>query len=243
MPYRLKVLIELQKIDTRLRTLRAVRGDLPLQLENLKSDLASKQSILEEKHTQLEETHRAKHKAELDIKSWKAKQQKYHDHLFRVSSNREYDAIQAEIETAKETIDQQETAFLEASELEEKLTSEIKALGEEIKEIEENSEGLRENLQKKLRATKKEESELEKRREELVHDLDVPIYRSYERIRKGKPDGIAVVPVVDNACGGCRLSIPPQKILEIRRMNKLIFCEGCGRILVWENEEEGSGKN
>lgn len=242
MPYRLKILIELQRVDTRLRTLKLVLGDLPVQLENLKSNLAHKQSILEEKRTQLENAHRTKHDAELNIKSWKAKQQKYHDHLFRVSSNREYDAIQAEIETAKETIDQQETAFLEASELEEKLTSEIKALEEEIKEIEENSEKLRESLQEKLNVTKKETSNLQKRREELVHDLDVPLYRTYERIRKGKPDGIAVVPVVGNACGGCHLSIPPQKILEIRRMNKLIFCEGCGRILVWENDEKNPEK-
>lgn len=242
MPYRLKILIELQRIDTQLRTLKSVIGDLPVQLENLKSNLANKQSILEEKRTQLENAHRTKHEAELNITSWKEKQQKYHDHLFRVSSNREYDAIQAEIETAKETIDQQETAFLEASELEEKLTSEIKALEEEIKEIEENSEKLRESLQEKLNVTKKETSNLQKRREELVHDLDVPIYRSYERIRKGKPDGIAVVPVVDNACGGCHLSIPPQRILEIRRMNKLYFCEGCGRILVWENDEKNPEK-
>ncbi|NOY79235.1 MAG: hypothetical protein GXO76_15390 [Calditrichaeota bacterium] len=238
MPYRLKILIELQRIDSRLKKLDALYGDLPVQLENLKSDLTGKQSLLEEKRVQLEETSIRKHQAELDIKSWKGKEQKYHDQLFKVTSNREYDAIQAEIEAAKEAIDQQETAFLEASEMEEVLASEIKALEEEIAEMIKDSGELQKVLQEKMDVTKKEVSDLQKRREELVHDLDVPIYRTYERIRKGKADGMAVVPVSDNACGGCRLSIPPQKILEIRRMNKLIFCEGCGRILVWENDEE-----
>ncbi len=237
MPYRLKILIDLQKIDSRLRELDGLRGDLPAQLENMESILTGKKSLLKDKQTQLEEMSMKKRQAELDIKSWKGKEQKYHDQLFRVTSNREYDAIQAEIETAKETIDQQETIFLEATEMEEKLTSEIKILQEEIAVIEKDFVELQKVLQKKMEVTKKEVSGLQKRREELVHDLDVPIYRTYERIRKGKPDGIAVVPVVDNACGGCRLSIPPQKILEIRRMNKLIFCEGCGRILVWEDDK------
>lgn len=237
MPYNLKILMELQQIDKRLKQLETLRGDLPLQLSRLKDNLNHKQSYLEERKKTLEETHKKKHQAELDIKVWKQKEEKYHNQLFRVTSNREYDAIQLEIETAKETIDGQETVFLEASELEESLDAEIKDLKNEIQQIQEELEDVKKEFQEKLNITKKEESDLQKRREELIHDLDVPVYRMYERIRKGKQDGIAVIQVVENACGRCRQAIPPQKILEIRRMNRVMVCEGCGRILVWQNEE------
>ncbi|GBD94845.1 putative zinc ribbon domain protein [bacterium BMS3Abin05] len=237
MPYNLKILMELQQIDTRLKQLETLRGDLPLQLSRLKDNLNDKQSYLEERKKTLEETHKKKHQAELDIKVWRQKEERYHNQLFRVTSNREYDAIQLEIETAKETIDGQETVFLEATELEESLDAEIKDLINEIQKIKEELEDVKKEFQEKLNVTKKEESNLQKRREELIHDLDVPVYRMYERIRKGKQDGIAVIQVAENACGRCRQAIPPQKILEIRRMNRVMVCEGCGRILVWQNDE------
>ncbi len=237
MPQRLKILIELQKVDSRLRELKALQGDLPKKLEALKKQINEKTALLSEKETALESAKKTKHSAELEIQSLREKDKKYRDQLFKVTTNREYDAIQAEIDATAASIDEQETLFLEASEKEETLTAEIEQLKNEIQEAEKETAGVEEELQEKMNLTRREETELQRRREELVHDLDVPIYRTYERIRKGKPDGLAVVPVINGACGGCRQAIPPQKILEIRRMNQIIICEGCGRILVWQDEE------
>ncbi len=237
MPQRLKILIELQKVDSRLRELQALQGDLPKRLEALKQNVNEKSDLLHAKEAALEEAKTAKHLAELEIQSLREKDKKYHDQLFKVTTNREYDAIQAEIDATTTAIDEQETLFLEASEKEETLTAEIEELKKEVEQIQAEAVEVEKELQEKLNLTRREETELQRRREELVHDLDVPIYRTYERIRKGKPDGLAVVPVVNGACGGCRQAIPPQKILEIRRMNQVIICEGCGRILVWPDEE------
>ncbi len=237
MPQRLKILIELQKVDSRLRELQALQGDLPKRLEALKQNVNEKSDLLHAKEAALEEAKTTKHLAELEIQSLREKDKKYHDQLFKVTTNREYDAIQAEIDATTTAIDEQETLFLEASEKEETLTAEIEELKKEVEQIKAEAVEVEKELQEKLNLTRREETELQRRREELVHDLDVPIYRTYERIRKGKPDGLAVVPVVNGACGGCRQAIPPQKILEIRRMNQVIICEGCGRILVWPDEE------
>ena len=237
MPQRLKILIELQNVDSRLRDLQALQGDLPKKLEALKQEAEEKSSLLNEKEAALAEAKKNKHSAELEIQSLREKDKKYRDQLFKVTTNREYDAIQAEIDATATSIDQQETLFLESTEQEEKLSVEIEELKKVLEEIRKNMEEVEKELQEKLNLTRKEENELQRRREELVHDLDVPIYRTYERIRKGKADGLAVVPVVNGACGGCRQAIPPQKILEIRRMNQVIICEGCGRILIWQEEE------
>ncbi len=237
MPQRLKILIELQKVDSRLRDLKALQGDLPKKLEALKQKVSEKSSLLSEKEAALEEAKKDKHSAELEIQSLREKDKKYRDQLFKVTTNREYDAIQAEIDAMATAIDEQETLFLESSEKEETFTKEIEELKKELEEIKKNVADVEKELQEKLNLTRREETELQRRREELVHDLDVPIYRTYERIRKGKSDGLAVVPVVNGACGGCRQAIPPQKILEIRRMNQVIICEGCGRILIWQEDE------
>jgi len=237
LPQRLKILIELQKVDSRLRELEALQGDLPKKLQSLKQQVDEKTTLLGEKRKALEEAQKSKYAAELEIKSLREKDKKYRDQLFKVTTNREYDAIQAEIDSTAAAIDTQETVFLEASEKEETLAREIEELKAEVERIQEEAAKVEEELREKLNLTRREVTELERRREKLVHDLDVPIYRTYERIRKGKVDGLAVVPVVNGACGGCRQAIPPQKILEIRRMNQIIICEGCGRILVWQDDE------
>ena len=101
-----------------------------------------------------------------------------------------------------------------------------------------------EELQKELNEKQKsldiivkqhEEKELQLRheRDKIVVRLKKPVLGNYQRIMDAKTDHIAVVPVVRGACGGCFNAIPPQTVVEIRKMNKIIKCEGCGRILVW----------
>ncbi|MBN2365682.1 MAG: hypothetical protein JXL67_05920, partial [Calditrichaeota bacterium] len=113
----------------------------------------------------------------------------------------------------------------------------LEELNTEIKRLEEQLGEYRRELDEITRQTQEEESKLLEKREDVLRDIDKRYQWQYERIRKAK-DGLAVVPVKKNSCGGCFSAIPPQKIVEIREMNRLYTCEHCGRILVWMDQKE-----
>lgn len=196
-----------------------------------------------EAETQLQTTKQELKDAELEkkqlqteIKQAKGKQEKYTNQLYRVSTNREYDALTAEIDAVKENVDKFEFRILEIDELKKELQEKIQSLEEEKTKLSANHEALDKDLQEKLNQSNREEQNLRLHRKELVGKLDRQMYNTYERVRKGK-NGIAVVTTQRNACGGCFNAIPPQRLLEIREKQKFITCEFCGRIIVWNEEE------
>jgi len=237
----LKQLIELQKIDTQLLELESLRGDLPYQVSLLNKQLQEAKEVLEDKDKKLQDYRKEKGILEIEIKALEGKQKKYQAQLFEVKTNREYDAVTQEIEAAKAGVDNKESRLLELMDLEEEITGALEKTKEEIEKLKTRLNGKSLELKKRLAQTEKEEIALRDRRENIIHRLNPRIKTTYERILKAK-NGLAVVPVIRNACGGCFKTLPPQKILEIRQMNRLCFCEVCGRILVWdENISEQSG--
>jgi predicted nucleic acid-binding Zn-ribbon protein len=93
-------------------------------------------------------------------------------------------------------------------------------------------------LEKRQEATERDELALKDKRGKLTRGIDSKVMTSYERIRNAK-NGLAIVSVVRNACGGCHKTLPPQKVLEIRDMERLYLCETCGRMLVWDEAVSG----
>jgi predicted nucleic acid-binding Zn-ribbon protein len=160
---------------------------------------------------------------------------KYQKQLYSVvTSNREYDAITAEIESAEQRIDAMETEILELSEREDALGGEIEELKAQIEVENTKLEASEKDLAARLAETEQIEKELASKRDKLIEQVSVPVFSRYERIRKAK-DGLAVVPVKHSSCQGCFTTIPPQRGLEIRQKDHMILCETCGRILIWEN--------
>ncbi|MEE9171094.1 MAG: C4-type zinc ribbon domain-containing protein [bacterium] len=239
MQRKLGILLDLQKVDNRLVELESTRGDLPQKVDSTKSELEDLKDTLEARKRELKEAERGTLRLEMDRNESTSKLQQYQEQLYRVTTNREYDAITMEIDTAKERIDDLEMEELELDDRAETLRTEISEHDDRIITLSTNLKAFEKELHEKLGLTNREEENLRSQRMGLVSGIDRSIYGTYERVRKAK-SGIAVVAIQRHACGGCYSAIPPQRVLELRQMNKFITCEVCGRILIWQENEAGS---
>ena len=239
MQRKLVILLDLQKIDARLMELESTRGDLPQKVESTKAELGSLRGLFEAKKIELKDAELGSSKVEMDRNESKSKLKKYQEQLYQVTTNREYDAITIEIDTAKDRIDESELEEIELDDHADELRKEIGEISDQITTLSTNLEAYEKELQEKLSLTNREEENLRNQRKDLVTGIDRSILGTYERVRKAKK-GIAVVAVQRQACGGCFSAIPPQRVLELRQRNKFITCEVCGRILIWQ---ESGGNN
>lgn len=236
-----KQLVDLQEIDSRFDALQLQKGDLPMIIQEAEEDLESKLADKEDNEESIKKGEADRRMFQLEIEASKAKLKQYEDQLYKVQTNKEYDAISLEIDTKKMEIKELENKILQSLEEEEEYKKSVEELAEEIKKLEVQLGEYKTELEEIIQHTKSEEAQLEKQREKILADMDKRYQRQYEKIRKAK-GGLAVVPIKKNSCGGCFSAVPPQKIVEIREMNRLYTCEHCGRILVWtdnlsENEE------
>ncbi|RMD89077.1 MAG: hypothetical protein D6813_11180 [Calditrichaeota bacterium] len=230
-------LIELQNIDNELQALEAVKGDLPQQVEQLQRELNEYQEQLKTLEKEQEELKKARLHWEGEVKVLEQQLDKYQNQLYSVKTNREYDAISVEIDNTREKLDEVETKILEAMNRDEQLNPEIEAQKKKIEDLQKKLEMKEKELSDKVKETESEWKALEKRRSEIINQISKPVLFQYERIRKAK-GGLAVVEVENYACKGCYAAIPPQRVLEIRSMDRLIVCESCGRILVHKDAQE-----
>jgi uncharacterized protein len=231
-------LTNLQQIDLQLDDIISLRGDLPHQVEKLN---AKKQASIDEAtnlQNQLDACQKERAEKELLVKELSEKKKKYQSQLFEVKNNREYDAISLEIEAVGLETSETETRILQLIDQEEQLKTAIEKHKTILEEIEKEFVQKSEDLKKLIAKTEKDEIYLKDQREKTVRHLNNRILSTYERIRKAK-QGKAIVPIIRRTCGGCFKSLPPQRVLEVRKMNRIILCEVCGRILVWdENKSE-----
>lgn len=228
----LNALIELQEVDNRLDDLMEERGDLPHIVEELETKLQSLKEKNETFNSFIKTTKLRIKELELSIAEAKEKLSKYNEQLYQVKTNKEYDAITTEIEGAQESqLNYEQELNSVNSQINEKMTlvTEVEA---EIKKLESELADNKKELNERLSETAEEESELNKNREKILKDVHKHVLRTYETIRTAR-EGKGIAKVMNGNCGGCFSYIPPQKILEIRKMNKIFECEACGRILVW----------
>ncbi|MFH1862876.1 MAG: C4-type zinc ribbon domain-containing protein [bacterium] len=235
MKEQLEFLMELQEIDNQLLELKQERGNLPETVERLRAEIEETGSVLDTKRDELLNAGKERRRLENEVELTKVSLKKYQDQLFRVSTNREYDAITTEIETAKTLITNCETRIIELLGQEEELTQSIAAMEEHLDKIRSEFEIHDAELQEKIAETSGIEKKLLRRRSETVEQIAKPVYAHYERIHIAKDDGMGVAQVYLGACGGCFAAIPPQKLLEISSMSDFILCETCGRILIDPN--------
>jgi hypothetical protein len=230
-------LVQLQNVDNRLQDLEELKGDLPHQIDVLKARLRSLEESCNSKQAELEDSRKRRALLEGEVDDLREKLKKYQNQLYQVSTNREYDAITVEIDTIKAKISDTETEILQLIELEENLATEGKSLSEELESARSTLSETQVRLEKKISETEVETSDYSRQREMLVKDVTQSVLYQYERIRKGLGNTAVAMIVNRSACGGCFSTIPPQKVVEVRAMSKLILCESCGRILVYPEEE------
>ena len=231
-----KQLIDLQKIDSKYDVLQLQKGDLPFMIEETESDLKSKISRKQDLEENIKKGEADRRMFQMEIEAGNEKLKQYEEQLYRVQTNKEYDAISLEIDTKKMEIKELENKILQSLEDEEDLKRNIEEIDGDLKKLEEQLTEYRTELSEIMEHTEAEEARLAKKRQSIVTEIDRRYQNQYDRIRKAK-GGLAVVPIKKNSCGGCFSAVPPQKIVEIREMNRLFTCEYCGRILIWLEEE------
>lgn len=226
-------LIKLQSVDSQLMEIEELKGDLPAQLDRLTRALEALDKAIVEKQTRLQQIEHDKRHLQATIDDMRVHLKRYQDQLLVVSTNRAYDALMAEIDSAKKTVDESEFQLLELAEEQALLTDELKAHELEAEEKRSVMDVQQENLRITISETEVKAKALEKRRQRLERKIELRYYRSYERIRAAR-DGQAVVLLSRNSCGACYNRIPPQRLVEIKAMDKIITCDSCGVIFHWD---------
>lgn len=229
---KLKNLYQLQLIDSKIDRLRTIRGELPLEVSDLEDTVAGLETRVTNITEELAEFENQYNEKKQAVKDFQANIKKYEAQQNKVRNNREYDAITKEIEFQNLEIQLAEKRMKEAKAA---ITVKTELLEKSKAEFDERKKDLKAKkaeLDEIVEETEKEEKELLKQSEKAAANIEDRLLNAYKRIRANSRNGLAVVAVERDACGGCYNKIPPQRQLDIRLNKKIIVCEHCGRILV-----------
>lgn len=228
---RLKTLYQLQLIDDQLDVLEDLRGDLPNTVKELESRIQEMKDDIQNKESQQKESLEKKQSNEAEIERLLENQKRFKAQLYQVRNNKEYDALTKEIDHSEEQISKLEAESDALADLSKSLTQQIEEIIPALEELQKELKEKEADLKEIIKANEREESKLLNERKSIEEQVKKPDLSVYMRIRKAKK-GKAVVTIKRSACSGCHNIVPSQRQLEIRRNNKLFFCEYCGRILV-----------
>lgn len=235
---KLDALYDLQLIDSEIDRIQKVRGELPLEVQDLEDELEGLETRINKikediqtVETEISDRKNAVKDAELAISKYKEQQN-------NVRNNREFESLAKEIEFQELEIKLHEKKSKEAKAV-------IEAKKEVLAEAEDRYKFRQEDLNTKkseldeiVAETQKDEEKLMKDSEKAKKKIDARLITAYERLRENSKNGLAVVTVDRDACGGCFNKIPPQRQLDIATKRKVIVCEHCGRVLVPQPEEK-----
>lgn len=229
---KLKSLYKLQEIDSKRDAISKLRGELPLEVEDLEDEVAGLQTRISKYDEELKENKSSIAAKKNEIEEHQALIKRYTEQQNNVRNNREFNALSKEIEFKELEIELAEKHIKEFSAKESFKKETIKEAKASLKEKTALLKEKKSELKEVVAETEKEEKALEKKSEKLLKELEERLSIAYERIRSNARNGLAVVTVSRDACGGCFNKIPPQRQLDIRARKKIIVCEHCGRILI-----------
>ena len=232
----LEKLLKLQVIDYDLGELERSKEYLPDMINNLKKEIAELQLKSETAETDLSDAKVKQGQLELDIKSHEEDLQKYQKQMMSIKTNKEYDALVAEIDTIKKNISSKETELLETIELISTLEKNIQEYKEKLQATKDNNSKQLAILQEKIDTIGDKVSDKQDERKTITTSIPRQIYAVYDRVRKGK-GGYAVVAVKNRACGACFKALTPKKIQDIKKASRILTCDNCGRLLFWDGED------
>ena len=229
---RLVALYTLQSVDTQIDKIKIIRGELPQAIEDLEDEIAGLETRLNTFSETITESQKSITQNKEAITQHNAMIEKYTKQQDNVRNNREYESINKEIEFQNLEIQlcerKNRDAAAKISEIKERIEVSKKTLAsrqEDLKQKKDELDGI-------IAETEKDEERLLVKEKEQEQYIDERYLTAYKRIRGAARNGLAVVPIDRDACGGCFSKIPPQRQMEIKMHKKVIVCEHCGRILV-----------
>ena len=229
---KLKTLYQLQTALSSIDEKRALRGELPLEVQDLEDEIEGLTTRVEKIKNEIDEFRRAITQKNGEISDAKASVERYQAQLNDVKNNREYDTLSKEIEFQNLEIELCEKKIREANARIAEKQEELKASEDAIAEREGDLEVKKGELEEIVTETRAEEEKLKEKVKDLESKIESRLLTSFKRIRKNARNGLGIVYVQRDACGGCFNKIPPQRQLDIKMHKKVIVCEYCGRIMI-----------
>lgn len=229
---RLRALYGLQLVDSEIDKIKTLRGELPLEVQDLEDEIVGLETRLSNLREEVVVLDKSVLKKNNEISEAEALIKKYEEQQKNVRNNREFDSLSKEIEYQNLEIELFNKKIKEFNaQIEDKklvIAESETALAERSADL----ENKRKELEEIISDTQKEEEGLYKKSEKIQAVIEERLLTAYKRIRSNARNGLAVVTVQRDACGGCFNQIPPQRQLDIKSRKKIIVCEYCGRILV-----------
>ncbi len=229
---RLKTLYQLQATLSGIDEKRALRGELPLEVQDLEDELEGLNTRIDKIQREISEFEQAINMKKGEIETAKASVERYKKQLDDVKNNREYDTLTKEIEFQTLEIELCNKKIKEANFRIEEKKGELAQSEDVIEDRRQALEAKKSELDEIMEETRAEEDKLKIKVKELEAKIEPRLLTSFKRIRKNARNGLGIVYVQRDACGGCFNKIPPQRQLDIKMHKKVIVCEYCGRILI-----------
>ncbi len=229
---KLKALYQLQTTLSKIDEIKTLRGELPLEVQDLEDEIAGLSTRIDKIKSEVDELKSAIAGKRVEIEAAKASVEKYKSQQDNVRNNREYDVLTKEIEFQSLEVELCEKRIREFTTgiktKEEEIVKSTQALEERKKDLEVKKNELDEIIAE----TKQEEEKLREKAKALETTIEPRLLGAFKRIRKNSRNGLGITYVQRDACGGCFNKIPPQKQLDVRMRKKIIVCEYCGRIMI-----------
>jgi predicted nucleic acid-binding Zn-ribbon protein len=231
----LRILWALSGLDDRLVALNGALTRYPAERQTLDARAEAERARLDTHKRRMGELQLERRRLEKDIESLVTEERKFQSQLPLVKKNEEYAALLHEISGAKSKRSDRETELLVLMDEEESLDRERPKIEKELAQMKSEMDARLATLEAAERSEREQAAEIERERQSLLGGLSPATRSRYERIRASR-EGRAVVPILKGACGGCYRGQPPQTLQEARRGDRLLACDGCGRLLVWPPE-------
>ncbi len=229
----LNLLLRLQEIDLRKMAMREREEEIPRIMQALEAELVRREGEIEKEEQRMEEDKKRRRLLELELDTSNETVKRYERQLLDVKSNKEYTALLHEIEGEKEKISKLEEDILDLMDEIDSLMKEVEASRKGLEKQRSSSEERKRDLEAELDTVIGEMAVKEDERQRVAARLKSDLLDRYERIRE-RWGRLAVVTAERGVCGGCFTTLPPQFINEVKKRDRILTCEHCGRILVWK---------
>ncbi|MBP6064775.1 C4-type zinc ribbon domain-containing protein [Bacteroides sp.] len=229
---KLKTLFQLQTMVSEIDKIKTLRGELPLEVQDLEDEIIGLSTRIDKIKSEVDSLKSAIAGKRVEIETSKAAVDKYKSQQDNVRNNREYDFLTKEIEFQTLEIELCEKRIKEFSAEEQEKSAEVATSTAALNERQKDLDQKKSELEEIVSETKQEEEKLREKAKDLETKIEPRLLQSFKRIRKNSRNGLGIVYVQRDACGGCFNKIPPQRQLDIRSRKKVIVCEYCGRIMI-----------
>ena len=229
---KLKALYQLQTMLSEIDKIKTLRGELPLEVQDLEDEVAGLNTRIDKIRREMAELRQAIATKRNEIEDAKALMNKYKEQQDNVRNNREYDMLSKEIEFQSLEIELCAKRIREFTSAEKSKNEDCVHSEELLEDRQKDLELKKAELEEIVSETKQEEEKLREKAKNLELTIEPRLLQAFKRIRKNSRNGLGIVYVQRDACGGCFNKIPPQRQLDIRMRKKVIVCEYCGRIMI-----------